>query len=593
MYYSPLENVKILVGMLKAYGIKHIVLSPGNRNIPLVYMVEQEDYFTCYSIVDERSAAFFAVGLMEKLQCPVAICCTSGTAICNYSSGVAEAFYQRLPLVVLTADRNPYYLNQNEDQMVPQRNLLEPVCKCSVQLPFVREKRDYWFCKNQIHKALLELSHGERGPVHINFPIEDGIGDCSDGFREKIPVFSPISRYELRNQNTWERCFKELCSSKIMIVFGQNTMCQVEELAALNQFAMKYNCVIAADHLSNFHGNKCLNLFTACETMSRVEFDELCPDILITVHGNFVFSLKEKIISRNKNVKHWLVDNSGEVRDAFRCLDAIFEVFPTEFFSYFSEKDVEGADSYYQEWKKITDRIHIPQLEYSSIYVVGELLKNMPDNSMLHIANSSSVRLANNFPLKENIEVFCNRGTNGIDGSFSSFMGNAAVSNSLSFLLIGDLSLFYDLNAVWNRYIGNNIRVLLNHNGGAEIFYYGYGSKLSGIDKHIAAAHNTTAKGWLETQGFEYLCAHDKKEFQESLQQFLNPKSKHPIFFEVFTSKEDDAKILHKFYEDNTPFEIKRATKGIVKKVMEKNKMMEKVIRTGKNMVEQSSNKGK
>ena len=219
MSYTPFEHVKILIGMLKAYNIRHIVLSPGNRNIPFVYLVEEDAFFQCYSIVDERSAAFFAIGIIERLNEPVAICCTSGTAVCNYTSGVAEAFYQGLPLVVLTADRNPYYLNQNEDQMVPQTDILKPIVKYSVQLPKISDGKDVWYSKNQIHTAMLELNHGKPGPVHINFPIEDGIGDCSDGYREEIPVIKRIYRFELGNrQSLWEKKRKELESSKIMII---------------------------------------------------------------------------------------------------------------------------------------------------------------------------------------------------------------------------------------------------------------------------------------------------------------------------------------------------------------------------------------
>lgn len=587
MYYSPLENVKILVAMLKAYDIRHIVLSPGNRNIPLVYMVEKDDFFKCYSIVDERSAAFFACGLIQKLQCAVAICCTSGTAVCNYSSGVAEAYYQHLPLLVLTADRNPYYLNQNEDQMIPQNDILDCICKISVQLPFIREKRDDWYCKNRIHLAMLELYHGISGPVHINFPIEDGIGDCSDGFHEKIPVINRIYRYNLKNKELWNMRIEELKKSKIMIVFGQNSPCDTNEMNAITLFASNYDCVILADHLSNYHGDRRVNAFTALETMSASEFDDLCPDILISVHGNFVFSIKEKIQSRRNRVKHWSVTEDGMLRDSFRCLDSIFECSPYEFYSKGGEG--EASESYYEQWRKAVERCNgIRKFDYSSAYAVGELMNSMPDKSLLHIANSTSVRLANIFSVNKSIEVYCNRGTNGIDGSFSSFMGNAIESDNLCFLIIGDLSFFYDLNAIWNRYRGKNIRVLLNNNEGAEIFHYGYGTKLSNIDMHIAAAHTASAKGWVESQGFMYLSAANKQEFDKNLKIFINADAASPILFEVFTKKDMDSKILHDFYNANMTFDLKRNTKIAVKNIMEKNKVMEKVIRTGKNIVEQN-----
>lgn len=583
MGYTPFENIKTLIGMLKAYNIKHIVLSPGNRNIPFVYLVEEDPFFTCYSIVDERSAAFFAIGLIERLNVPVAICCTSGTAVCNYTSGVAEAFYQGLPLVVLTADRNPYYLNQNEDQMVPQADLLKSIVKFSAQLPKINTSKDLWYCKNRIHSALLELNHGKPGPVHIDFPVEEGIGDCSDGYREEIPVIRRIHRFELGNrQKLWENKKKELESAKIMIVYGQSNVIDARLVNAVNRFTERYNCVVAADLLSNVRCRNQVNMFTLCEIISDKEKDEMMPDIIITINGNFVQGVKGFIAKRKKPVKHYAIDRSGELKDQFRCIDSIWECSPTEFFEYFADGG-KSDDSYYRLIKARNDAIVMPEVEYSSLYVVNKLLSAIPTDSIFHIANSSSVRLANLFPINKGVKIYCNRGTNGIDGSCSSFIGNAlAAADKLAFLLIGDLSFFYDMNSLWNRYSTKNVRILLQNNEGAELFHYGYGAKLAHINRHIAAEHFATTKGWAENQGYLYLSAHNKAEFEEAMKIFVAESDK-PIMFEVFTKKDIDAKTLQEYYAVNRSFDAQRALTDKVKKIAHGSSLLESTLRKAKN----------
>ena len=556
MSNTPFENVRILVAMLKAYNIKHIVLSPGTRNIPFVYMVEEDNFFNCYSVVDERSAAFFAIGLIQKLNEPVAICCTSGTSVCNYSSGVTEAFYQKLPLVVLTADRNYYYLNQNEDQMIPQMGILQSVVKCSVQLPKINDSKDMWYCKNRIHSALLELDHGEPGPVHIDFPIEEGLGrnfmNYKAAIKDSFPVVQRVNRYETgMKQKLWEDKRSELENSKIMIVFGQSNIADKRLMDAVNSFTEHYNAVVAADSLSNAKCRNQLNLSTFCQVISDKEREEMMPDVLITINGNIVAGIKALITKRKKCVKYYQIDKSGMIKDAYKCIDSIFECTPTEFFEYFSESKNISDNSYYSLLKARNDMIKIPDVEYSSFYTVKRFVEEMPDDSIFHIANSMSVRLVNIFTLKDGIRVFGNRGTNGIDGSCSAFIGNSLLSqDKLCFLLIGDLSFFYDMNSLWNRYSNSNIRIFLQNNEGAEMFHYRYGQGLENINRHIAAEHFSTARGWVEDQGYRYLSARTREEFEEALRIFISPSDK-PIFFEVFTKKDEDAAVQRRFYSEN------------------------------------------
>lgn len=580
MEYTLKENVQIVVGLMNAYEINHIVLSPGNRDVPLVHMVENDDSFTCYSIVDERSAAFFALGLIERLNCPVAICCTSGTAMCNYISAAAEAYYQKLPLLILTADRPHWYLNQNEDQMVPQLDLLKSVTKLSVQLPSIASRQDRWYCFNRVHAALLELDHHGKGPVHINFEVPDSATSISAGTTSKPMTLNRVWRYEVGKykQTQWANCIPKLSASKIMILYGQSHAASEEEIDLLDLFSTKFDCVIAKDHMANIDCRNAFNLYPALNIFSEAELEPLLPDIIITMKGNSILfqPLKAALSKKKGSTEQWLIAEDGVLRDSLRCLSSIYECTVLEFLAYYAncEKEKSPADKrYVQSWKDALKRIALPNPAYSSLYSIKRLMESIPEESVFHIGNSSSIRYANLFELKKNVIVYCNRGTNGIDGSFSAFMGNAAVSKQLCFLLIGDLSFFYDMNACWNRYCGKNLRILLNNNAGAEIFHYAYGKKISEIS-YISAEHNATAKGWVESRGFQYLSAHNQAEFEKELPVFMGQDSEKPIVFEVFSPKDKDARLVHEYYNTNMTLDIKRETKKLVKKMIEKKRSL-------------------
>ncbi len=557
--YSSLKNIQILVALLKKFQIHHIVLSAGTRHTPLVYSVEHDEFFITYSIVDERSASFFALGLIEELREPVAICCTSGTAAANYVSAASEAFYQQLPLLILTADRNHYYMFQQEEQMIPQENLYSSVCKKMVTLPHVRDEKDFWYVSRICNEALMELRHGESGPVHINFivendyPIKQGIVK----FKEyALPDIKKIDRLSLEDPlSKWLQKAEKLKKSKILIIYGQYAPLNKDEINVIETFSEKYNCVISTDLLSNLHTKYSLPTFAICRTLLGKEMEELCPDIVITMNANSVSEIKGRLSEFRDNFQHWHISAKGMVSDPFKCLPDIVECSPQTFFKTFSQiNDTKSAGhSYYEQWKtkyqSIGDNGNLNQekIAYSAMYATQQFLKNIPVNSLLHIANSNSIRLANYFTIDDSIKVYGNRGAHGIDGSMSSFIGQAHVSGRLSFLLIGDLSFFYDMNALWNQYIGKNIRIIVCNNSGGAIFHtYPNTTNVPTLDLHIAAEHHTSARGWAEDRGFKYLSSNNKEEFDSNLLKLLDCKSNISMLMEVFTNKEEDAESIRR-----------------------------------------------
>jgi 2-succinyl-5-enolpyruvyl-6-hydroxy-3-cyclohexene-1-carboxylate synthase len=554
--YTTIKSVQILIALLKKHNIKHLVLSSGTRNIPLVHSVENDPFFTCYSVVDERSAAFFAMGISQELNVPVGISCTSSTATCNYLSAITEAFYQGVSLLVLTGDRDPYFLGQLEDQMIQQVGMYRDVCKKYVQLPIVNNDKDFWYCERLINEALLELDHRGRGPVHIDIPVP--VSQEHTSFSVKcLPEVNAINRILLTDSGqALQNKISELkYAEKILIICGQNKLNDAEK-EYIELFYKKYNCIISVEHLSNLKCEGTLNLSVLTQKMSVNAFEELLPDIVISFGGNIVSRLKNLLRYSYKKFKHWSINENGDLIDCFKSLTTIFECKSLHFFKYFAEnadQELKNNKEYMNKWLEKYSQISIPEFPFSNIWIIQQFLMRIPTNALLHLSILNSIRLSEIFDIPSNIKVYANIGAFGIDGPMSTFFGQATVSSRLSFLIIGDLSFFYDMNSLRIKHIKNNVRILLiNNHGGAE-FYRNTGKKFdSSIDLHTAARHNTNAQGWVESVGLEYISAKTKEEYLIGLNKFIQEQSDISIVFEVFTEMEFDANTIISFYEKNS-----------------------------------------
>lgn len=568
--YSCLKNIQILVALLKKYNVRNIVISAGTRHTPFVYSVEHDNFFKTYSVVDERSAGFFAIGLIEELHEPVAVVCTSGTAAANYVSAANEAFYQQLPLLLLTADRNHYYMFQQEEQMIPQKGLYSQVCKNVVTLGHVRDEKDFWYYSRICNEALLDLTQGEKGPVHINFivendyPVHQGIVKFDV---KELPDVRKINRLTLEDgESIWKAWADKLKRSKVLIVYGQYRPLTAEENSVVEKFCEKYDVVISNDIISNLHTKYCIPTFAMCRALNNSQLETLCPDIVITMNANTISEIKSRLIPFKNQFEHWHVSSKGKVSDPFKILSDVVACSPMTFFKRFAElEESENSHKYYTTWKTMYNAIgengslNNEPIEYSSMYAVQQYIKNIPANSLLHIANSNSIRLSAYFDVDSTVTVYDNRGTHGIDGSMSAFIGQASVSERSSFLVIGDLSFFYDMNALWNHYVGNNIRILVCNNSGGAIFHtYPNTENVPTLDDHIAAAHKTSVKDWVISRGFEYLSARNKAEFDDALPHLMITSSNSPILLEVFTDMDADAEcirtILNPYRPEDTSF---------------------------------------
>lgn len=574
--YTNLPSYQIIISLLKAFNIRHLVLSAGSRNVPFVHSVEEDSFFTCYSVVDERSAAYFALGLSQQLQQPVLISCTASTASSNYWPAVGEAFYQGVPLIVLTSDRNPSMLHQWEDQMIDQVGMFDRHVRCSVNLPIINDKDDWNYCQRLVNKALLELNHHGTGPVHINVPMKDY---CMDFDTPELPIVQKITRIDVLDNEQWQRTAKQLSNYKrILITCGQSSRYDVELNEALTEFFHKYNCAISVEHMSNIasegsvHTSLCMDV-----RYNHISFQEFKPDLVISFGYNVCQGIKEQLRWFKGQYEHWSIQPNGEVVDMYNSLTTIFESSALYFFHQMNRLATSlqlNDRQYYNKLKGYADSVCFPDFSWSSTYAIQQLVRQIPSGSILHMAINNSIRIANFFQLKPNVHSYANIGNYGIDGCLSSLVGQSVATDALCFLLIGDLAFFYDMNALRIKHIKQNIRILLLNNGGGSEFYYNGSWQDEASDLHTTARHHTKAEGWVRENNFEYLFAHDKISFQEALEKFLSVGTTQSIFLEVFTEMKHDSDIIHDFYNIGRPAlenRMKRRVKDVVKTVLPDN----------------------
>lgn len=559
--YTELESYQIIIALLKKYNIRNLVLSAGSRNVPFVHSVEKDPFFKCYSVVDERSAGYFALGLSQRLNAPVVISCTSSTAATNYWPPVAEAFYQGVPLVVLTSDRDPAMLHQWEDQMINQVNMFKRHVKKSVNLPLINDHDDWIFCQRLVNEALLELNHHGKGPVHINIPMRS----YNKSFNVKrLPNVTKINRLTVEDsRELWNKKLTKLADAKrILITVGQNANTSDKLSNLINKFNKRYNSVVVMEYMSNLKLDKWFNgtILMDSRYITTKKMKELLPDIVISFGGNVFSGIKGELQKFAGKFEHWSIQPDGRVVDMYKSLTDIFECSPEYFFNYAVNKvsinSVNNQD-YVRLFDKYKENIVYPNFEYSDIWAIKNIVERIPENSNLHLSINDSIRITNFFKLNKKIRVYANIGTHGIDGCLSSFLGQAVAYNDPSFLIIGDLSFFYGMNALRIKNIGNNVHILLINNHGGSEFYFNkmYIDKYS--DLHTTARHNSTAKGWVESNNFDYFAVHNKKEFNQNINKFMSNKNDKPVFMEVFTEMSTDAEEIYKFFDLSRPKDVK------------------------------------
>ena len=548
--YSDKKNILQLVALLRAHEIRNVVLCPGSRNTPIIHTLANHPYFTCYSVTDERSAGFFALGLALSSGRPAAVCCTSGTALLNLHPAVAEAFYQQVPLVVISADRPASWIGQMDGQTLPQPNVFGPLVKSSVNLPEIHTSEEEWYCNRLVNEALLELNHHGKGPVHINVPISEPLFQFT---AEDLPDVRVITRYQ--GLNVYDRQYDDLITrlngyTKRMMVVGQMNLIYLFERKICKLLYKHFAWLTEHTGNQTVPGIPVKNFDAIIYSLPEEEQAKLVPDLLITYGGHVVSKRLKQLLRKHPPKEHWHVAADGQVADTFCSLTTVIEMDPFEFLEKIAYLLENKPCEYPKRWEQLSKQMAEPDFAFSEMAAIGKVLKALPTDAVLHLANSSTVRYAQLFQIPDSVEVCCNRGTSGIEGSLSTALGYAWASDKLNFVLIGDLSFFYDMNALWCNHLRGNLRIMLLNNGGGEIFQSLPGLKMEArTHRFVTALHQTKAEGWAQERGFDYTAVHTMEELDAALSDFMQADQQgNPKFMEVFTDKAEDVRLLKEYY---------------------------------------------
>lgn len=539
--YTNEKNTQIVLALLKAHGIRKVIASPGATNVALVGSMQHDPYFEIYSSVDERSAAYLACGLAAESGEPVVISCTGATASRNYLPGLTEAYYRKLPVLAITSTQMLARVGQHVAQVIDRSSHPNDVAKLSVALPIVKDHDDFWECEVKVNQAILELTRHGGGPVHINLPtIYDRAFDTVS-----LPDVRTIRRVTPSDD------FPRL-SGKIAVFIGAHKTWSPEETGALERFCAANDAVVFCDHTSGYRGKHRL-LFALAAGQEQSDFAGIRPDVMI--HIGEITGDYETIKMSGRQV--WRVSPDGEIRDTFRLLHYVFEMPERFFFENYSKGAENNRDDYFRVCSErlASLRTQIPDLPFSNIWLASRMAHRIPDESVIHFAILNSLRSWNFFDLPQSVSSASNTGGFGIDGGLSSLIGASLFNKSkLYYCVIGDLAFFYDMNALGNRHVGNNLRIMLVNNGkGTEFRNYNHHAARfeESADEFMAAAghfgkkSHTLVKGYAEALGFDYISASNKNEFEQVYERFLDPRiGDRPILFEVFTDSEKESEAL-------------------------------------------------
>lgn len=551
--YADEAVVLELTALLKAHGVRNIVISPGSRHYAFTRTFEADPDFTLHSVVDERSAAFFALGLVQATGAPAATICTSGTAALNYGSALAEANAQNLPLVAITTDRLPEFLGQMEDQMVDQRGLFGGNVRYTAELRPITNERDRWYCNRVINEALIAARAGGGGPVHLNVPIESHSGvpfTVPD-----LPSARVITLHRLEDEATnWSSLALRLARRRVLLVWGQGARPGERTRAALAKFLESFDATVIADHLANLEVDGRVGNPLAFLRVANAH-PGLKPDVVITMGGNVVYKDELKGFLKRSKHEHWRIDPDGAVADPFRTLTDVIPCRPEHFLERIAEANEAPTTGggYANRMLKASESIPTPAPEHGEMAAIGRLMAVLPPASSLHIANSAPIRMAQLHPLDPSIDVFSNRGVNGIDGCLSTAIGYAAATDRPTFVIIGDLTFFYDMNSLGIRNLPHNLRILLLNNGGGAVMHLPLPAGYSPVaGRHVSAEHALSARGWVESLGLEYSSADTSESTAVGIEWLTDPSFPGPRVLEVFSDKLSDVAQLKSYYSSIT-----------------------------------------
>ena len=580
--YPIIPVAQTLILSCLKFDLFDVVISPGSRNVPLAIGFASNKKFKCYSIVDERSAAFFALGLSQKSKKPTILICTSGSALLNYYPAVAEAYYSEIPLIILSADRPEYKINIGDGQTINQSNVFEKnilysnslkqdcshateeIIKSNLQ-KIVNDKADYSkieklqksIQKNneEIIEIAFNLSINKMQPVHLNVPMEEPLYEFNDSPSISVKVKKkPEKKLSLTDLDNFYKAINK--ASKIMILIGvsDGNILSKKSIQKINSCS---SIIVMKEHTSNVFNESFISnidrLIGPIELQSNSDslFDELSPEIVISL-GGMIVSKKIKSFLRNyKPRKHFHIGNNISKDSFYSGVEHI----NTTANKFFENIDLNKSDSkYFEKWNQLDyskldlHNRYMKVINFSDLKVFEILTNWIPKKYNIQVANSTPIRYFQLFDLKNKNMMFANRGTSGIDGSTSTAIGSSVQNDSPVLLVTGDLSFFYDVNALWNNHIPKNFRIIIINNSGGGIFKILPGFKENNLfSEFIETQHNLSARLIAKMFNFNYTRVSTKFGLNLYLRTFFK-NSKKPKILEIKTSSVKSTKILKEYF---------------------------------------------
>ena len=548
--YPKKELAQIVISACAQFNIETVVISPGSRNAPLTIGFSNHQEIETLSVVDERCAAFFALGIAQQTRKPVAVLCTSGSALLNYYPAIAEAFYSNIPLVIISADRPKHLIDIGDGQTIRQENVFANHILFSANLI---ENPKYKTRNSQLIGEALQVAISQQGPVHINVPFDEPL-------YETVPVlnaynFPHISLSSLDNSHiNYEKLSKSWnVAEKKMILVGVNYP-DADLHSLMDLYAEDDSVLILTETTSNLHHDKAIDsIDQLIFSLLDAEFQELKPDILITFGGMIISKRIKKFLRDYQPKEHWNID-ARKATNTFLCLSEFIQIKPVDFFSHFNEFIRPLKSDYQPKWIAFRDErrekhlAYLKSIKYSDFSVFEQALNAIPESCQLQISNSSIIRYAQLFSMKATVNIFCNRGTSGIDGSTSTAIGAAYATEQQTVFITGDLSFFYDGNGLWNSNIPKSFRIIIINNSGGGIFRIIPGPKATNAAQYFETPHCLTAEYLCKMHQLEYQKAYSTETVIKELSRFFETSEK-PKILEIFTPSAENDLVLKDYFK--------------------------------------------
>ena len=543
-----------LVALCVAHGVRRVVLSPGSRNAPLLVAFAREKAIEHHVVVDERTAAFVALGMATHSQEPVAVVCTSGTALLNYAPAVAEAYYRQVPLIVISADRPDEWIDQDDSQTIRQHGALAAIVKQSFHIPTREDDTSLWHARRLINEALLNALTPSCGPVHINVPLGGALCSVADVIPDNPIRVTDIRPLQCLSQADAAMLANTLSNtSKVMILATMSTPSR-ELQEALKVLAQLPQVVVLTESIANMRDDAFIptidRVLTVIDNSEKADF---APQLLITIGGAPVSRMIKEFLRQYAPVEHWRIGNESRVIDTMQCLTHRLQIEAASMLAQIAPMCRPSVSTYAGLWHDreiVATTLHnrvVDAAPWCDLLAFATLLPAIPPRTVLHLSNGTSIRYAQLFDTPQLDVVYCNRGVSGIDGSTSTALGASMVDDAVHLLITGDMSFGYDIGALATRLASPRFKIVVIDNGGGGIFRFIKGpSDLPELEECFEVQYRQPIEGYAQLHGFRYFHADDAQTLQDVLPEFFAERE-HPAILSIKTPAAVNAKVLRHY----------------------------------------------